>query len=94
MDDSDSNDLEKEANEKYNESMKLEKELKQLDAKIQNFMEEIKKKNEEIQQLQKEIGQTNLLKTNEVMHSNHAKETTMKTLDEQIQKLFNKIQEQ
>ena len=29
MDDSDSNDLEKEANEKYNESMKLEKELKQ-----------------------------------------------------------------
>ena len=47
MDDSDSNDLEKEANEKYNESMKLEKELKQLDAKIQNFMEEIKKKNEE-----------------------------------------------
>ena len=38
MDDSDSNDLEKEANEKYNESMKLEKELKQLDAKIQNSM--------------------------------------------------------
>ena len=37
MDDSESNDLEREANDKYNESIKLEKELKQIDMKIQNL---------------------------------------------------------
>lgn len=94
MDDSESNDLEREANDKYNESIKLEKELKQIDMKIQNLRKEVQNKNKEIQKLQKEIGSQGLAKNKEIKQTNQAKETTMKTLDEQIQKLFKTIQEQ
>ena len=94
MDDSESNDLEREANDKYNESIKLEKELKQIDMKIQNLRKEVQNKNKEIQKLQKEIGAQGPAKNKEIKQTNQAKETTMKTLDEQIQKLFKTIQEQ
>lgn len=94
MDDSESNDLEREANDKYNESLKLEKELKQIDMKIQNLRKEVQNKNKEIQKLQKEIGSQNPAKNKEIKQTNQVKETTMKTLDEQIQKLFKTIQEQ
>lgn len=88
----DSEDLVEVLREKEEEKIKYEKELQQQNIKINDFREKIAKKVEEIQSLQKEIGAKSTAKHTET--NKMKKETTMITLEEQILKLFSKIQQQ